>query len=217
MGGMTTSLVSFHPRLGDTRIKAAVTLAGPASLFAPEFYDFDPKPLLVIHGDIDAFIDYQSNARAAFERAAPNANLVTLIDGSHAGFAEVAPEFIMDAVGRLLSSDEAHPDNPDGLGCGFIGGSIEDQADGADSSFVDQLGDEADGIIVPDDPSAEPLPCTDGNVALPALEVGVQIQLTKRAVTSFLLAHFAVEDSDRADSCRYLNEGLGQADELVFE
>ena len=32
LGGLTTTLVAFHPTLGDPRIRAAVSIAGPSAM-----------------------------------------------------------------------------------------------------------------------------------------------------------------------------------------
>jgi hypothetical protein len=37
--------------------------------------------MLLVHGDLDAFIDYELNARRAFTRAAPSARLITAAKG----------------------------------------------------------------------------------------------------------------------------------------
>jgi predicted dienelactone hydrolase len=38
LGGLTTTLATFHPRLRDPRIAAAVSIAGPAAMFSPAFF-----------------------------------------------------------------------------------------------------------------------------------------------------------------------------------
>jgi len=58
LGGMTTSLVTYHPYLRDPRVAAAATFAGPGSMFSEAFYRNSSVPLIAIYGDIDAIVDY---------------------------------------------------------------------------------------------------------------------------------------------------------------
>jgi predicted dienelactone hydrolase len=89
LGGMTASLVSFHPRLLDPRVKLAATLAGPGAMFSKAFYENHDIPLLAVHGQLDAIVDYETNALATLERAGPRARLVSILGGTHVGFADI--------------------------------------------------------------------------------------------------------------------------------
>jgi dienelactone hydrolase len=219
LGGFTTYLVTFHPWMADDRIKAAVSLAGPASLFDTAFYHFSPTPLLIVHGDIDAFIYYEDNARAAFERSAPNSNLVTIVNGSHTGFGSMGPQFMMDIIADFVAEEGAHPDNPDRLGCGVVGDRISGQAENDDGSLLNGLGGAEQGILVPEnmDEATEALPCQGDLVSLPAISTDAQLDITKRATLAFFQGYFAADEYDREDGCYYLNEVLGTDDDVVFE
>jgi dienelactone hydrolase len=103
LGGMTTELVTFHPVLRDARIAAALSIAGPTSMFTKEFFATASVPFLMLAGDIDALIPYASNAAPVPDKVS-GAALVTLAGGSHTGFAGPAAPL------RWLG-------NPDALGC----------------------------------------------------------------------------------------------------
>jgi len=62
LGGLTTTLVSFHPRLRDPRIRAALSIAGPGALFDERFFASAELPFLMVAGTADAMVDYPTNA-----------------------------------------------------------------------------------------------------------------------------------------------------------
>jgi predicted dienelactone hydrolase len=64
LGGLTTTLVTFHPKLRDPRIAAAVSIAGPAAFFSPEFFAQADVPFLMIAGTGDAMVEFGANAAA---------------------------------------------------------------------------------------------------------------------------------------------------------
>jgi len=77
LGGMTTELTAYHPRLRDPRVKAAVSIAGPLQLFGRAFFAESTLPFMMVAGDIDAMVPYEQNARPVLERV-NNAWLVSL-------------------------------------------------------------------------------------------------------------------------------------------
>ena len=85
LGGMTATLAAFHPRLRDARIRAAVSIAGPMTIFGTGFLAITPIPFLMLAGDEDVVIDYATNAPLVLERV-PDGRLVTIHGGNHVGF-----------------------------------------------------------------------------------------------------------------------------------
>ncbi len=200
LGGMTSSLVTYHRSLHDPRIKAAVTLAGPGSMFDTSFYDHRAVPLLALHGDIDAIVDYDHNALRTVERAAPYATLVTIENGSHTAFAPIPFEdLVLDVLGALVAPDGAHPDNPDRLGCGIIADNMPENA-----SFLDAMGGAANGMTTADDPT----PCAMTYLSQAAIEPSVQREIAAVAVLAFFEAYMAEELPRREAACIFLDEGL---------
>ncbi|MFV2090924.1 MAG: alpha/beta hydrolase family protein, partial [Pseudomonadales bacterium] len=50
LGGLTSTLVAYHPRWRDKRIRAVISIAGPASMFTRRVFLDSTAPLLVIAG-----------------------------------------------------------------------------------------------------------------------------------------------------------------------
>ncbi|MFT7626246.1 MAG: dienelactone hydrolase [Myxococcota bacterium] len=194
LGGLTTMLTTYHADLADSRIKAAATLAGPGELFAQSYFDDQTKPLMIIHGDIDAIIDYQTNGATVRERADGFSTLVTLAGGSHTGFAGAAT--FLDALG----------DNPDQVGCETIAGNLPE-----DGGFIEGLGGEAKGIIVPEN---SVLPCSYDELP-PAMKAERHHALT--IATMHACLNLALGTATEAgEACAFLNGPLAeQADVLV--
>jgi len=51
LGGLTTTLAAFHHKLRDPRISAAISTAGPASIFTADFFAGSSLPFLERHLD----------------------------------------------------------------------------------------------------------------------------------------------------------------------
>jgi predicted dienelactone hydrolase len=113
LGGLTTTLVTFHPKLRDPRIAAAVSIAGPAAFFSPEFFAQADVPFLMIAGTGDAMVEFDANA-AATPAKLRRGGLLAIEGGSHAGFAAFADMFPL----RLLG-------NPDSIGCAALTSNLE--------------------------------------------------------------------------------------------
>jgi len=194
MGAMTTSLAAFHRDLRDDRVDVAVTLAGPSSMFSETFYSFAKVPLLLVHGDADAIVDFDANARAAFERAQAPVDLITIVEGSHTGFANTATLF-----DRRETADE--------IGCNSIDDLLPE-----DDTFLDALGGEELGVIR----AVTPVPC-QGELP-PAMPPSKQHELTVLSVVPFFEQHLSADAATRGDACRYLTEGLvAERSELTYE
>ncbi|MEP5762945.1 MAG: hypothetical protein ABJ308_00055 [Halieaceae bacterium] len=129
LGGMTSTLVAFHPTLGDERIGAALSIAGPTAQFSELFFRSPRVPFLMLGGDIDALVPFASNA-APIVRKVPGGQLVTVANGSHTGFAGPAASL------RWMS-------NPDALGCYIVNRNIENDVE---EPWLDLLGTAQQGI-----------------------------------------------------------------------
>ena len=171
LGGMTTTLLAFHPQYRDARIRAAISIAGPVGIFGKRFFTAPAPPFMMIAGDIDAMVDYPENAALLGNRV-PDATLVTLRGGSHTGFAGMAAQLF-----RWV-------DNPDSIGCWAIRGKIDGQIDVPDNFIATLRGHESTPPA-----TAELLPCR--NPELPtALRPQWQLTLTKQAAFAFLQSQF---------------------------
>tara|TARA_R110001592_G_scaffold66438_7_gene203994 strand:+ start:9344 stop:10483 length:1140 start_codon:yes stop_codon:yes gene_type:complete len=182
LGGMTSTLATFHPRSADLRISAAVSIAGPAFMFGPAFYDSRDVPFMMIASPIDAMIDYQTNAATILPNV-KGAVVVTMNNASHTGFA---------APGRYLRWFE----NADSLGCGMLTRGLEKTAD---ENWASELGEPEEGILlVPQTAlcTTDPLP--------PAMNPVRQQWLTTLAVFPFFESQFALSELRRQEARDYL-------------
>lgn len=176
LGGLTTSLTTYHRRLRDPRIRAAVSIAGLDSAFTARFYDTSDVPFLMIAGTADALVDYESNAAIIPDRIA-NGSLLTIAGGAHLGFAGLAEPTL-----RLMN-------NPDTVGCNAVLAVMEEPPD----ALFTRMGSAEDGVVAdPDTPGVcETLPPAD------AAHPGRQQMITQVGVLSFFESVFAEEASAR--------------------
>jgi dienelactone hydrolase len=188
LGGLTTTLATFHPRLRDPRIAAAVSIAGPAAMFSPAFFATADVPFLMIAGTSDAMIAYASNA-APTPRKVRRGGLVSIEGASHAGFAVFSDMFPM----RLLA-------NPDSIGCYALTRNLQ-----FPENPFEKLGGAAEGILL--DPDVL-LPCRDGAPAS-ALAAGRQLMITRLAALAFFESRFG-PDTERAAHEAFLHETLAR-------
>lgn len=184
LGGLTTTLVSFHPEMRDPRIGAALSIAGPTAIFTDKFFSFAQVPFLMLAGDIDALVPYDSNAAPVIAKV-PGAQLISLAGGSHTGFAGPAAPL------RWL-------DNPDAIGCYMVKSNVDESV--ADPWF-ELIGTPEQGI----DYNAanelclmDPLP--------PAMNVLRQQMISSLVVTSFFQSIFAPSAAQREQSARFLSD-----------
>lgn len=189
LGGLTTTLATYHPRLRDPRIAAALSIAGPAAFFGERFFASADVPFLMIAGTADAMVDYARHARPIPQKIA-SGGLLTIENASHAGFAAFADMFPL----RLL-------DNPDALGCRALVGNLE--ARGVENPFAG-LGGPEDGIVLESGPQ---LPCKNG-APEDALAAGRQLMITRLAALAFFESTFALESAERASQASFLTETL---------
>ncbi len=131
LGGMTTELAAYHPRVRDPRVKAAVSIAGPLQLFGRAFFADSTLPFMMVAGDIDAMVPYEQNARPVLERV-NNAWLVSLAGASHTGFADHGVDVPLDGQPRQHRLF-------------FVRGKTPQASD--DTSFYDRLGTVEEGVL----------------------------------------------------------------------
>lgn len=198
LGGMTTSLTTYHPRLREPRIKAAVSIAGPSEFLSQKFYDQSGVtiPFLMIAGSVDRLILHDSNAAIIPERVI-NGRLLTIEGGNHIGFVNMA-----DPALRFFH-------NSDFLACAAVLARVDPETD---EVFTDLLS-EADGIIA--DPNAprlceEPEPPASGHP-------GRQHMITQIGMLSFFESVFGITEERRREAKAVLEERLAQEfDEARF-
>jgi dienelactone hydrolase len=194
LGGLTTTLAAFHPRLRDPRIAAAVSIAGPAAFFSPVFFASADVPFLMIAGTRDAMIEYGPNAEPIPGKVR-RGGLLSIEGASHAGFAAFADAFPL----RLLG-------NPDRIGCAALTRNLDARtARGAERPFA-RLGGPEDGIVI--DPDL-PLPCRNGAPA-DVLAAGRQLMITRLAALAFFESLFAKDGAERASQAAFLHETLAR-------
>ena len=185
LGGLTSTLAAYHPRIRDPRIRAAISIAGPSVFFADRFFDFADVPFLMIGGTHDAMIRFDQNAAPIPDKIA-RGGLLSIEGASHAGFT-----YITSGPFRLLG-------NPDEIGCRFLMANLDVEA--GENPFSD-LGGTEDGII---DALDAALPCEIRfEEAMPA---GRQQWLATVAARAFFESHFALDEADRAAHARFLAE-----------
>lgn len=196
LGGLTSLLVTYHPTLHDPRIDVVAAMAPPADILGEAFYRTRFAPLLVLSGTVDAIVPHAENAITAFERAERPVTLLTLKDGTHTGFTNVAA-----ALDSLNNADE--------LGCGALSGGGEPPAMPYD--LVAALGGEANGIVpgMPAEECPDPLP--------PGMPPTRQLAIEKQAVLAFFEAYFNPDETLRARHCDYLERRLPRAPDVRID
>ena len=131
LGGITTTLATYHPRLRDKRVAAAISIAGPSAGLVSKFYQTTDVPFMMIAGTLDALIDFKYNAAVIPERV-QNSLLIEIEGGSHLGFGSISEPWL-----RLMN-------HPDGLGCTAV---LSNLSSDPNAAFL-PLGDETDGIVL---------------------------------------------------------------------
>jgi dienelactone hydrolase len=204
LGGLTTLLVTFHEDMRDPRIDVAAALAPPADFFSEAYYDTRVAPLLLEAGTYDEIVDFEANARTAFERANPPVNLYTLVKGTHTAFASYAA-----AAGNLSNVDE--------FGCsalseGELGDGGFPMDGGVAFDLVEALGGAEAGLV----PVVEVPDCQ--GPFLPSMTFARQTVLEKASVSSFLESYFAADPTTRDRACHYHERVLpGESDDVEFD
>jgi len=192
LGAFTATVAAFHPRLGDPRIRAAVSIAGPTTPFGPGFFAGAPVDFLMIAGGADVIIDPAANAWPVLERV-PHARVLMIERASHAGF-DQATYF------PLLGLR-----NPDRLGCWMLARSLKLER-AMQSPALTGFIQADDGIVVP---AEMPKPC-----ATPAphdvISPHRQMTITRLAVTAFFEATLGATPEVRDAGARFLDVELAR-------
>lgn len=183
LGGLTTTLVSLHPKLQDPRIVAAVSIAGPSFMFKAPFWAGDDTPWMMIAGDIDALIPWKHNVEPLLT-AAPKTTLVTLSGANHIGFAYWAK--VLFALNH----------NADDRACAVVGKRLP-----ADMNFAEQFGDASQGI----EPGERNDFCVEKDLPR-ALRPRHQLALTALATHAFLEQQLAADPAVRERSRAFLRQ-----------
>jgi predicted dienelactone hydrolase len=179
LGGLTTSLVTYHRDLRDPRIRAAVSLAGPACMFTRDFFRTTETPLLIVFGDSDQLVPFAKNGRRSFGLAGAPKILVRLREGSHTGFS-----------GFAIFFDQSQ--HFDGIGCAAIASGLESsEPNTAWESFA------GEDVGVRIDPRFCPLPCQKPVPNGPSMAALRHETLTKASETAFFDAYLKEDDSAR--------------------
>jgi len=194
LGGLTATLVAFHPKLRDERIRAVVSIAGPSAFFSRKFFETAEVPFLMIAGTDDAIVPYAANGPPILERA-PTGALLSIAGGSHVGFAGPAA-----TIPFLRFSH-----NPDGLGCSYLERHLELQPDELEAeAFAAELVGPENGVL----PSSEvPLPCEQEKLPR-SIRPPRQHIITELAVRAFFERELAERVETRQAASRYLSELL---------
>ncbi len=187
LGGITATLATYHPRLRDERVKAAISIAGPSAGLVSKFYETTDVPFMMIAGTLDALIDFEYNAAVIPERV-QNSILIGIEGGTHLGFGGISEPWL-----RLMN-------HPDGLGCTAV---LSNLGSDPNAAFI-PLGDESDGIVLdPNIPNVCETPPTEK-----ALHPGTQQMITSAAVLAFLEYVFDEDPRRQDDAYDELNSSL---------
>jgi predicted dienelactone hydrolase len=85
LGGLTTLLATYNPRLRDRRIRAAFTMA-PYSCPLTRKLLRSSRPLVLVNGDHDLITPLEQNAGRTFVRGRMPRRLITLAGATHTAF-----------------------------------------------------------------------------------------------------------------------------------
>jgi predicted dienelactone hydrolase len=87
LGGATTLLVTYHPKVRDKRVRAALAIA-PAlacAMTRAAFHAARP-PILLLGGDQDLLVPFEDNGGKVFKQSRSPRTIVTLAQASHTAF-----------------------------------------------------------------------------------------------------------------------------------
>ena len=182
LGGATATLTAFHPEWRDSRVAAAISIAGPGDVFGSRFFEHASVPFLMIAGTSDAIVDYEINASKIPERIS-RGGLLTIKGATHAGHT-----YVTSGLLRVLG-------NPDSLGCS----AVPKDAIPRQSVFVGLLGSVEQGLVTP---SQHRPPCAITYEK--AMRAGRQQEITTLAVHAFFESQFAESEEVREDYTTFL-------------
>jgi dienelactone hydrolase len=201
LGGLTTELAAFDPKMRDPRIRAAISMAGPSQFLMPEFFDSSSIPFMYIGGTADAIVPFEENA-LPIPAKYKNGILVSLYSGSHVGFVDMAT-----SVFRWLN-------NPDELGCAALMRGLKSaQKASATGKPLPNLGELIGGPAVDANPSTPP--CQSSEFAR-SMRPARQHTLVTLAIYSFLESQFSPSQSVRDEMHEYLFNQLSKENKDAF-
>lgn len=186
LGGLTSTLVAYHPRWRDPRVSVAISIAGPSSMLEAAFFRDAEAPFLMIGGSEDVIVSYADNA-APIPDKLPGATLVSIEGASHTGFSGMARYL------RWL-------DNPDGPVCNFVSRQLDRQP--LQEGWYALVGTQEEGVI----PNGD-LPRCPAQLPV-VINPVVQQWITTLAVFNFLQQYFALTGVEIAAAQNYLYQVL---------
>ncbi len=189
LGGFTTLMAGLEPGYVDDRAKALVPMAGSACFLTNAAFEAPGPPMLILHGDADAIVDYEANAGTLYDHAHEPRRLARLVDGTHTGF--------VDATAQLMGA----LDHADELGCAALGASLDD----IDQEEFDAAFPPDGDYLVPECPMA-----CEGELGA-GMDPVRQVQLTRAMTRAFLAG---ILDSD-AEALAFVDEGVGLEGDVV--
>ncbi|MFK7830125.1 MAG: alpha/beta hydrolase family protein [Congregibacter sp.] len=188
LGGLTSTLVGYHPQLRDSRVSAVVSVAGPSNFFTPAFFANNDADFMMLAGDLDALVPYADNAEPVLQKI-PGAELVTVHGGSHTGFSGGL------ALLRAMK-------NTDALGCWSVMRNIDE---GAESQWAGLFGAPSVGLDY-DAPmqlcEVDPLP--------KAMNVLRQHMLARVAIRAFFESKLASDAATSRAAEAYLSSTMAE-------
>lgn len=194
LGGLTTQLLAFHPGIGDERIRAAISIAGPTANLTRRFFEHRRVPFVMIAGESDAIVTYAANAIPVLDKV-PGAYLVTLDNASHTGFAAQAASFFR------------FTDHPDEVVCPML---LENLDNGGEQPLV--VSDPSLGFDAEVDPDA--VPCQNETFER-AMRPHEQVMLTRLIVYAFLESHLANDPARRDSAGTFFTKQLAAENEAI--
>ena len=188
LGGLTSTLLGFHPKWRDERVGAVLSIAGPTAMFRDDFFQHNKIPFLMLAGDIDLIVPYLANAKPIPDKVY-GGELVTVRSASHTGFSGVAK-----SLGWL--------DNPDRVGCFFVNRNLlDDDQDSLRSAFS------SSGVPIEEKYEAEV--CTADKFPK-AMDLRSQRIIATLVVTSFFERQFSDDLLVRASARDFLSSDLAR-------
>ena len=186
LGGLTSTLLGFHPKWRDERVGAVLSIAGPTAMFGDDFFRHNKIPFLMLAGDIDLIVPYPTNAKPIPDKIS-GGELVTVRSASHTGFSGMAK-----SLGWL--------DNPDRVGCFFVNRNLlDDNQDSLRSTFS------SSGVPIEEEYQAEV--CTTDKFPK-AMDLRSQRIISTLVVTSFFERQFSDDLVVRARARDFLKSDL---------
>ncbi len=186
LGGLTSTLLGFHPIWRDDRVGAVISIAGPTAMFPDDFFAENELPFLMLAGNIDLIVPYLTNAKPIPEKIS-RGELVTINSASHTGFSGMAK-----SLGWL--------DNPDRIGCFFVNRNlIDDDQEVLRKIFV------SSGVSIVEEYQAE---VCKADKFPKAMNLKLQRMISTLVVTSFFEREFSEDSIVRIKATEFLKLDL---------